>query len=336
MSSPVDLGPLEFRAGVANPTSGTPPRRGRSLRRTVTTDMLRAEPGAGRVRLVGRGRDLWTEADGTAVELDGAGYHAEVDFDGGWEVRALSCEPDRPALQALIGCPAGSGFRGRVLAADPDLGEHGALLYQLLDDVPVTTLVSGYARAASMVRNNRERVRGRPRFGRDNCAGFIDGGRVMTVVDTEGAVPIARGPVAPPLTSRDALGWHELPALPPHGMRRSRRIDLCPGPETTVDMVYRDAYVDADGVETIVHEYAVDVVIDGDRVRSCRATPRVLPWPECPAAAASAGDLAGVPLAGLRSHVRQHFTGVSTCTHLNDVLRSLQDVGDLIARCPVD
>jgi hypothetical protein len=331
--TPVYLGPLEFRAGLQRPVGGTPQRRGRSLRRTATTDMVRLDPAADRLELVGRARDLWTEADGTAVELDRAGYRAEVDIAGGWELRELSCAPERPALRALIGCNVGSGFRGKVLAADPALGEHGAPLYQLLDDVPVTTLVSGYSRVAGAGPDRRPPARSRPTFGRDNCAGFVDGGRVMTVLDAAGVAPISRGPAAPPLTSADPLGWHELPVLAPHGMRRYRRTDVCPGPETTVDMLYRDVHVDADGVETIVHEYTAAVVIDGDRVRGCVATPRVLPWPECPTAAASAAGLAGVPLAGLRSYVRQHFSGVSTCTHLNDLLRSLQDVSALLARC---
>jgi hypothetical protein len=37
-------------------------------------------------------------------------------------------------------------------------------------------------------------------------------------------------------------------------------------------------------------------------------------------------------VADLRRRVRQEFTGVSTCTHLNDLLRSLADVGALATR----
>jgi hypothetical protein len=56
------------------------------------------------------------------------------------------------------------------------------------------------------------------------------------------------------------------------------------------------------------------------------ATPRVLPWFECPEAAASAGRLAGRTLKSLRAGVRAEFLGASTCTHLNDMLRALADV----------
>jgi hypothetical protein len=35
---------------------------------------------------------------------------------------------------------------------------------------------------------------------------------------------------------------------------------------------------------------------------------------------------------GLRREVRKTFVGPSTCTHLNDTLRSFEDVGALLAR----
>ena len=61
------------------------------------------------------------------------------------------------------------------------------------------------------------------------------------------------------------------------------------------------------------------------------ATPRVLPWFECPEAAASAGRLAGRSLDSLRAGVRAEFLGATTCTHLNDMLRALADV-EILAR----
>jgi len=54
-----------------------------------------------------------------------------------------------------------------------------------------------------------------------------------------------------------------------------------------------------------------------------------VPWPECPAAVASAARLAGAPAEGLRGWVRDMFVGTTTCTHLNDTLRSLEDVAYL-------
>jgi hypothetical protein len=56
----------------------------------------------------------------------------------------------------------------------------------------------------------------------------------------------------------------------------------------------------------------------------------VLPWVECPGALASADRLTDMPVAELRDHVRREFKGTSTCTHLNDTLRSLGDVDVLV------
>ena len=68
----------------------------------------------------------------------------------------------------------------------------------------------------------------------------------------------------------------------------------------------------------------------GGRIVACVATPRVLPWAECPQAAASAGRLVGQRVADLRALVRDDLVGTSTCTHLNDLLSSLSQAGRLV------
>ena len=120
------------------------------------------------------------------------------------------------------------------------------------------------------------------------------------------------------------------------GMRRLRRIDVIPpvaaGGEHRVDVFFRDSHFDSDAVETVVHEYSVAATID-DATRtivSIAATPNVLPWQECPAAIESALRLVGHNLGDLRPWVRETFVGTTTCTHLNDVLRGLTDVGTLL------
>ena len=65
------------------------------------------------------------------------------------------------------------------------------------------------------------------------------------------------------------------------------------------------------------------------RVVSVAARAQVLPWLECPGAVASAERLAGMELTELRPTIRNEFVGRSTCTHLNDSLRSLADIGAL-------
>jgi len=158
----------------------------------------------------------------------------------------------------------------------------------------------------------------------------------------DGLPPVVTGPPAPDLDEiDDPWAWHAFPGpLPLRAMRRRRRIDVMPGDVTpggaatwSVDAHFRDSYVDEEG-ETVVHEYTLVALVDAETavVRHATATPRVLPWFECPEAAASAGRLAGRSLASLRAGVRAEFLGASTCTHLNDMLRALADVGELGAR----
>jgi hypothetical protein len=69
-------------------------------------------------------------------------------------------------------------------------------------------------------------------------------------------------------------------------------------------------------------------------LRDVEAVPLVLPWTECPSAVAHAGHVEGVPLAELHDVVRRDLVGTSSCTHLNDTLRSLADLEALVALVP--
>jgi hypothetical protein len=335
---------LHPRHGIHAPTAGTPERTPGSVRRTATMDMVRPDGLLGPLVLTGRARDLATGLDGAGTTLGTAGCTARIDFIGGRVLTEIGTTPGRPALQALLGRRVTSGFRSAVTAADPRLSAEDGLLNLLLDDFPVATLVSGHAVGAGLAPKERavlsvslaeatgQPQAERPRFPRDLCAGFADGGTIMNDVDATGRPPVVTGPPAPPLATGDHLGWHETDRLPPHAMRRSRRMDVTPGPLASIDVLYRDSHVDKAGTETIVHEYTVSATVDtADGVLvACSATPRVLPWVECPAAALSASRLVGLPVSGLRRHVRETFLGTSTCTHLNDTLRSLEDIPALL------
>jgi Protein of unknown function (DUF2889) len=333
---------LHPRHGIHAPTAGTPERTPGSVRRTATMDMLRPDGLLGPLVLTGRARDMGTGLDGAGTVLATSECTARIDFMGGRVLTEIGTTPGRPALQALLGRPVSSGFRSAVTAADPRLSAEDGPLNLLLDDFPVATLVSGHAIGAGLGRQGRTSLSlaeatGQPRadrhrFPRDLCAGFADGGTIMNDVDATGRPPVVTGPPAPPLATGDHLGWHDTGRLPPHAMRRSRRMDVTPGPLASIDVLFRDSHVDEDGTETIVHEYTVAATVDtrDGILTSCSATPRVLPWVECPAAALSARRLAGLPVAGLRRHVRDTFLGTSTCTHLNDTLRSLEDIPALL------
>jgi len=111
-------------------------------------------------------------------------------------------------------------------------------------------------------------------------------------------------------------------------MRRQRLLDVLPGEVITVESLFRDSHLASEGRGTVIHEYEVRARVAAGtwRVLDAVATPRVLPWPECPLAADSAGRLAGRDLREACREGRSVFRGPSACTHLNDQLRSLGDV----------
>jgi hypothetical protein len=336
---------LDPRHGTHAPTRGSPARRRGSVRRTTTVDARRPAGVAAGLSLFGQGRDLVTHADGTADVVDRASTEVEVRYTGGPIVHAIRTEPSVDGTQALIGRVASTGFRAVI---DSSVGASpGSILYLLLDETPASVLVSGYAIGHAASRGEldiqdltRLRPPGPPLQIPDLCAGFRIGGVIQTNIESAGRAPLVTGPVATPTTDPDdELGWHEMAELGANDMRRARRHDLWRDADGTlrVDAFFRDSHMASDGVETIVHEYTVVAVIDEERgivlaceatprVLPCEATPRVLPWLECPDAAASSGRVAGMPLKGLRPRVRAELIGPTTCTHLNDTLRELEDV----------
>ena len=70
--------------------------------------------------------------------------------------------------------------------------------------------------------------------------------------------------------------------------------------------MFRDSHFDDDGAESVVHEYALHATIDPATlvITAAEATPRVLPYVECPAAAASTAPARGLALDDVRDRVR--------------------------------
>jgi Protein of unknown function (DUF2889) len=334
---------------VAGPSVTTPARVPGSTRRTTSIEMDMAH---GQV-LVGRARDLVTPRRGDAVVVDEASFTARIgEYRLGQAIEEIGASPGIDGLDILVGRSAARGYRRELQRLADEQGLVGRAIYQLLDDVPGASLVAGY----SPELNRRDADRGTDRREVEEvaagdvpehllaltgvCAGWQEGGAIVTNVLRVGHVPIALGPEAPSLDrADDPLAWHEMPGpIPPHGMRRRRRIDVIPAPDgrglLKVDAMFRDSYVTATGVETIVHEYTFTADVDPRThvVLASEAVPRALPFAQCPEAGASAGRLVGNGLDDLRARIRAQFVGPTTCTHLNDMLRALADVGVLAAR----
>ena len=115
------------------------------------------------------------------------------------------------------------------------------------------------------------------------------------------------------------------------------RLDLIgPGPgvsggEHRIDLHFRDSHADEESRETVLHEYTIagTAGLHAGRIGAVSARAHVLPWLECPGALASAERIGGMELSSLRPVVRKEFVGRTTCTHLNDSLRSLADIAAL-------
>lgn len=333
-SAPAAPRALHPRRGTHDPSSGTPARRPGSVRRTSTIDMLRPEGLRGTLLLVGRARDLRTGRDGAPTLLREAAVRARVDALGTRALLALETEPAVDAAAALIGRAVSTGFRVALDAALPQLKRENSLLYLLLDDCPTAALVSGYALGHATAGHPAPPASKRLQHP-DLCAGWRVGGTILLGIEQQGMVPVVTGPAAPSLLDpRDPLAWHPFDPLPATGMRRHRRIDVWLERRLEVDALFRDSHMAPDGLETAVHEYEVRASLDpaSFRFESIRATPRALPWLECPAAADSAGRLVGTLAHDLRHRVREDFIGKTTCTHLNDTLRGFEDLPDLAAR----
>ncbi len=333
---PTELGTPGFSLhplhGPHEPTRVTPARRPGSARRTTSMDIIRIPGQPDPVQLIGRGRDLVTGADGASRVTGTAALAATVEMMS-QRVRHIEVDPPISAVGDLIGAPPMGGFRAVVDAAMPDLHRVSDLSYTLLDDVPGCTLISGHALGAS---GDIDGVRTGYLPRADQCAGFVSGGLLMTSFES-GDPAIVTGPSAPDLADADDPdAWHAVGELPLHGMRRARRIDVSGGPGDTaieIDAMFRDSYVRADGVTTIIHEYTLLATVERGTglILRAEATPRVLPWQECPGAVDSGRRMAGMTLAQLHSRVRRELRGTSTCTHLNDLMRSVAGAQSLIA-----
>jgi hypothetical protein len=281
--------------------------------------------------MTARGRDLLTDDAGEALELDRAELSLDVEFATG-RVLGVEATPPDARLDALSSASMFEKFRAAVDAAVPGESSSSSVLSQLLDDLPIALMLSGRVfRVAGIPIEMSSKDRPPPN---DICAGWITGGAAVAGHTEHGTPPLNVGPAAPAVEAGDdPLAWHPLADLPPQSTRRRRRLDVWEHEGVAhADCFFRDSHFDADALETVVHEWRVTAALDADSLvfTSSEAEMGPLPFGECPVAGASAGRLVGLPVEGLRREVRTSFVGPSTCTHLNDTLRSFEAVGALL------
>jgi hypothetical protein len=324
-------------AYLSNPLPTVPVRRAGALRRTMSIDI---GPGRGfrsTLDMTGMARDISTGSGGAddATVLGDASVVAV--FDTKHQLTSLETAPAASWAQALVGTRAGGGFRRHLDQVVP-AAEAGSLLRQVLDDMPAAALISGYAWLRFARREGHDPATLTPAQMLDRmtnlCSGWREDGMAVASIETNLGMPIQDCPPAPVDDGADPWAWHAIGPLGRDWMRRRRCLDVTVDDDGGFEIwaMFRDTVGDGDGVEVVLHEYAVTASGHGAVVASVSAEPRVLPFPECPGAAAAVGDLVGCELATLSASVPEILTGIRSCTHLNDLLRALGGVADLVAR----
>jgi hypothetical protein len=286
--------------------------------------------------LVGRARDIVTpRAGGSPIVCAEDRFDASLKPDRTIDV--IEAEPARPALSRLVGGRGGGGLRQLLEEVAPEERRNATPLYLILDDISGASLVAGWAwsqwnpdwltaAGAAMKGFDLEKAF-RSREG--ICVGFAPGSSGLDpAIDRSGTpAPDLRHP-------EDPRGWHVFTDQNGNvGFRRARRIDVRLDEVIIIDSAFQDSATTPDGGRAVVHEYSLRATVDPGSLRmlSIAAEPRVLPFTECPSAAANLTRLLDTPLPELREKVLAELRGTNGCTHLNDALRALADVPLLIS-----
>jgi hypothetical protein len=291
----------------------------------------------------GAARDVRGENSGEFSVLTQAGVEAK--FDRARVLETLETRPDAPWAQAMVGQRAGGGFRRQLEEVAID-DAAGSLVRQLLEDLPAAALISGYSslRLAQRLGGEPGALTPPNVLGRmtDMCSGWRAGGTAVNSIAAGEGVPVQECPPAPDLTVASPGSWHEIPPLELDWMRRRRMIDVEPDVEpdggtggARIWAMFRDTVGDVDNSELILHEYSLSGRLEwspeGMVIASLEADPHVLPFVECPAAAPEVQRLSGTLLSRMAAEVPEVLFSVASCTHLNDLLRSIGGMAGLLA-----
>jgi len=283
----------------------------------------------------GAARDLRTGPGGPAAAATLAEVHVMAGFDMSRRLESLTTSPAAPWTDAVIGTRAGGGFRRHLEEVVPPQ-EAGSLLRQVLDDMPAAALISGYGLMRMARRRGHHPGTLMPTGALDHmtdlCSGWRSGGTAVLSIAVGQGVPMQDCPPAPRPGGSDPWAWHDIGPLQMDWMRRRRLMDVSVEIDGTFAIwaMFRDTVGEGGDDEVVLHEYTVAVAGTDGVVGSVVAEPRVLPFPECPAAADAVGALVGAEVRELAPAVHDRLTGIASCTHLNDLLRALGGVGDLL------
>ena len=289
------------------------------------------------MRQIGRARDIVTPRAGAPVLCAEDSFDALLKPDR--TILAIEAAPARAGLSRLIGARGGGRLRHALEEFVPEERRNATPLYLILDDISGASLVAQWA--WSQWEKNWLDV-GRGGIGRPQlekmiqdmegiCTGFapgsssLDTARLIDRTDDGTPAPDLRHP-------DDPDGWHAFTVHDGPQMRRARRIDVRMDDVIVIDAAFQDSAAKPDGTRAALHEYSLTATADPRTLRllSLDATPRVLPFAECPGAVRNISRLLDGRLADLRQTVLDELPGTLGCTHLNDALRALAEVPAMV------
>jgi len=332
----------EARSAPRRSAGAAPARPPGSLRRTSTIDTVWPDGRAGNMSMTGRARDAVTSASGGAPIISAEDtFQARLQWDR--TIVEIAASPDRPEIQGLVGARGGGYLRQALDQVLPDERRNATPLHLILDDLSGASLVAGWAWsrwtdewqraiAAAAASGTAPRRAGRPMEG--VCTGFAPGSSALNPDGTSNPSQ-SSADVEDLRRSDDPDGWHAFTdQTGVTGMRRARRIDVWVDGLIRIDSSFQDSATNPQGGRTAVHEYRLTATADPVTLQllSVHADPRVLPYPECPGAAANVTRMVGTALPDLREKVLVELRGTAGCTHLNDALRALAEVPALADR----
>jgi Protein of unknown function (DUF2889) len=323
---------------TANPAPVRPPL---SVRRTSSIDVEWTDGPQGDRVLHGRVRDFATDATGGPGILRGeAAMEARLAPDK--TITAISADPAPATLQQLVGQRGGNHLRLMIRETMPELLAQAAPLYLVLDDISGTALVCTWAWSqwnpdwmASLRQTSPEGQVDRMLSERAGvCWGLKPGNSGLDPDRQLGDIGTADGGEL--RNPADPDGWHPFPVIAGVSMRRARRIDVIRDDEAgliRIDAAFQDSAPRRQGGRAALHEYRLAATIDASNLKFLTITPepRVLPFPECPGAVHNTQRLIGTSLTDVRASVLAQLRGPEGCTHLNDALRALAEVPQLVS-----
>lgn len=297
----------------------------------------------GSLEIVGNARDLWTGDALDAPREVGHDWLAATLTPGGGTITGLSANRHGDVLAGIRGLRPGGQLRKAVAEALPDEPANSTLLYRLIDDMAGATFMStgGWETwlpggseqyfaeigLASMLGRSVEGL----------CVSYAAGSPAMTAEGRTNSAIAHRGLGRLPYATPDPLAWHRFADQEGPNQWRIRYIDLwLEDGRYHAEFGFQDSAARLEGPEfrALYHEYRGKAVIHPKSfvLEEMTLTQGSLPFGTCLAALGSGDKLVGLSLVEFRNTVLQMLPGAAGCTHLNDALRSLQDVVGMSSR----